>query len=204
MTIYILDSDPSKIAEMLDDRSLNFMIKDIGQVLCNVHYDYLDGIHCQKSIYDADKIPLNYSDKLSICEWAAWSGLYKANYLYLVELGMNCCFEIEIHRRIRPNKYVNVIRWAKENIPDFPNYKYDGAEWETEAAPLSPLPLVMPKRYSFSQKDANFIDFYRNYYQAKLKKYIHLQAKRYDTTSHEYLHTTRLWTRRQKPDWINL
>ncbi len=41
MTIFILDHDPKKIAEMLDDKSLTKMIKDVAQVLCDAHEEVL-------------------------------------------------------------------------------------------------------------------------------------------------------------------
>ena len=44
--IYILDEDPKKCAEYLDDRSLDKMINDISRVLAHIHYILL----CNSSI----------------------------------------------------------------------------------------------------------------------------------------------------------
>lgn len=65
MTIYILSEDPKETAQFLDDKSLDKMIRDISQVLCNVHY-YIGSLKLKpgtislKNIKDEFNIPLNH------------------------------------------------------------------------------------------------------------------------------------------------
>jgi len=189
MTIYILDNDHKKIAEYLDDKSLDKMIKNIAQVLCDVHLF--------KSFFHSKEI----KDK-----WSRWARECKANYLYLVELGFTLYSESVFRfglKKINANRR-DVIRWCYENVPDLPKRCFscgDDSEshmcqkcWN-DKRPNS-FPLVMPKKYIVDGFDPNDFDkegngqsltiqSYRNYYRAnKLKQNI------------------QKWTRRQKPDWL--
>lgn len=110
MTIYILDSDPKKCAEYLDDKSLDKMIQDIAQVLCNayrlrINSYYTNGIHVDNfSPLEIEnklkEIPLTTLSNLKkinrnkkIIYWSQWASECIANYRYLVELGIMCCRE---------------------------------------------------------------------------------------------------------------
>ncbi len=208
MGIYILDTNSQKIAEYLDDRSLERMIKDIAQVLCNVHWETKPCLNCDKgneycecTCMDNDKAPLKYTKE---CEWSHWARESKANYEWLVGLLLRLKFEYQ-YRFNKAHPMLNMISWARDNVPDLPEYEieqvgYDSyGETVTETRELysTPFPLVMPKRHitirSISRQGTpdypeHIIESYRNYYQAKLKAPISFYK----------------WTNQQKPDWINL
>jgi hypothetical protein len=205
MTIYILDEDPKKTAEYLDDKSLNRMIKDIAQVLCSVHYD-LQMVGLEKN----SKIPIDVSRDYTqyTAQWTLWSTECKANYQYLVDIGINLINEYNFRFSLIFHKYADIIEWGRDNVPNLP-YKCrcktapicmsnECEEYPTE------LPLVMPKKYIATQ--ANLIEHklldgyvisYRKYYQNNLKCHF----KRYHCTEREM---TWAWTNREKPEWINL
>lgn len=140
--IYILDTDPKKIAEYIDDNSLDNIIKDISQALCNVHYEL------QMFGFDKTKeIPLDVSIDYThhTIEWSLWATKCVANYEYLVELGLECCYEYwfrfvgkcpcceegyeELDCICLPlngqnelsHKMQKIIDWVQNNIPDLPS-----------------------------------------------------------------------------------
>jgi hypothetical protein len=197
MTIYILSNYHKETAIMLDDRSLEKQIKDIAQVLCNVHW------HSEwKEVKDPRyNIPLSWKEEVikgsgkrkitSIGQWSLWARECKANYLYLVELGRACIDEhfkrfavwkqgyaegVEVDAYdYKELKEESVIEWARVNVPDLPpiSSKESGKKFPKEM-PTS-LPLVMPKKYIPSKTDMMrwfpvIINPYRKYYQAKLKQ----------------------------------
>ena len=203
MSIYILDNNPAECAKMLDDKSLDKMIKDIAQVLCNVHHELSDYIN--DADYFDDDIPLCWSGHslkhYKNAEWSSWATECNANYLYLVNLGLACSYEIEIHRKIRSNynkKYAEILRWARENIPgDF--HKCVSVSTLSCLGKCG-LPMIMPKKFIKLCSDINgdatdnlpefmVIQSYRNYYQAKLR-----QKPECFT----------IYTNRKKPEWITL
>jgi len=190
--IYILGT-PQETAQALDDKSLDRMIKDIAQVLCNVHW--LDhAIRYSPNLERFEKlensVPLK-EKSLNTCSWSQWAKDCEANYLYLVELGLELMVEHVYPRCLGPtNKYMEAILWAKGNVPVL-----TGDEYMT--CPLY-FPLVMPKKYyrcncdekgyfrcDWGSEQINTIESYRNYYRSKLKG-------------------SEVWTRREKPDWLNL
>lgn len=200
MTIYILHEDPKLCAEILDDKSLGKMIKDIAQALCNVHHlesDYINDID-----YFDDNIPLEYSlhatKKRPLTDWSDWPRKCKANYLRLVALGSACAKEL-IHRfeniKVPCQKYRRVITWALDNIPDLPLAVKYGNGNETRYVlngDCTPVPLVMPKKYicgDGSRFNTSIEQSYRNWYQSKLR-----QKPGCFTT----------WTNRTQPEWLNL
>lgn len=113
MTIYILDNDPVKCAQSLDDKSLNKMIKDIAQVLCNVHRK----IEFDKHYMYVTNIPLKPTDWDS--KWSQWARECRANYLYLVDLLETCLGEYSF-RKLPCKfyfKFFNITIWARDNCP---------------------------------------------------------------------------------------
>lgn len=220
MTIYILDNEFVQCAQHLDDMSLDKMIKSIAQILCNVHYDYLDNnqdtsIPWQIRINDADKIPLDYLDRKIYDQWSQWARGCKANYLYLVKLGWELCMEYN-YRFANPKGvcgqtvglYIHsmqeVIEWVRDNVPDLPDYQYFTY---VNFFSVTELPLVMPKKYiwdkEYDSPVGTAMQSYRDYYQAKLKQ--NLKCKR--QICENYCvdpHSSPLWTNRQKPDWLEI
>lgn len=96
--IYLLD------AKDLDDKTLGKQIEAIAQVLCQIHYQWID--YNAETIGDAnhaaDKIPIK-DEKIFDSrrnDYADWGYTCKANYLKLVEMGLECCAEYS-HRFAR-------------------------------------------------------------------------------------------------------
>ena len=207
MTIYILDQDPKKCAQYLDDRSLDNMIGDIAQVLCNVHR-ILNSEECKKH-----NLPLNPDHRDFILKCQKWARECEANYLYFVEIGISLIFERNERQDWMGNSRDNffyknnkIIEWAGENIPDLPHSGFYRDEKGLHSVPdnisthlHTPFPLVMPKKYhfyEFGNLKPVIIESYRNYYQAKLKQ-------RMDKMFKDDLHKIK-WTRREKPEWLDL
>src|SRR3954464_3197699 len=97
--IYILDNDPAKCAQMLDDKSLDKMIKDITQALRTVYLDSIihpldKGRECWNDavmhLGQGQWVP---KEKSNHEKWSIWARECKANYLYLVEMGLACLSE---------------------------------------------------------------------------------------------------------------
>lgn len=207
MTIYIL-GDTSETVQSLDDKSLNLMISDIAQVLCNAHYSFLIMKGRGMPLYhrQVKNIPLNDKFHKTIkkySKWSEWAIVCISNYNYLSELGEKCCMEY-INRtynygdeNVNFHKMQLVIDWAQDNFPCVPHigryiignytvYKINGD--------TTPFPYVMPKKYIASefldytikekQELSRVVNSYRMYYKSKLKS---------DVT----------WTHRNKPEWID-
>jgi hypothetical protein len=204
MTIFVLDADLQKAAQYLDDKQLNKQIKEIAQVLCNVHWmirvpcpvcdvgDAEDGCTCLP-INNLEGKPL--APKLNNFEWDEWSQWAReciANYKWLVEFGWRCLEEYW-YRHISPNltvlidektrtfinrweKYRQIILWSKINKPDL-----------LECAEITLLPVDVPEKYKFVGQVMKYeyyvIHSYRDYYIAKLKK-------------------SKTWTKRKWPDFL--
>jgi hypothetical protein len=231
--IYILDNEPATIAQWLDDKSLNFMIKDIAQVLCNVHHDLIDdkffesskySEHCQ-DIRDKWKseIPLEtiFASKTGLLQWSQWARECEANYLYFVSLLQACAHEYRFIRDIKiPLELGEVICWVRNNIPDLPN-KYSschscdyGDDAPCVCLETTEFPVIMPKKH-IKWTTINGVDdspleeeSYRNYYQARLKQYIEKSVKKLQGELFQGAKTEvdydGLWTRREKPKWLSI
>ncbi len=226
--IYILDQDPKKCAEMLDDKSLDKMILDIAQVLCNVHHikssEYCkDGRIVSDTEYFSivSKIPLSYKhDKgkiTALLKWTRWARECKANYLGLVELGDNLLVEHEYRGGAWKGKERNVVKaifWARDNVPDLPvcGCKIESNDPEIQElmgcgfpTPL-PFPLVIPKK-SYVYKNnrdtryalaLNAIDRIESY-RDYYKSNITAYIRR---SSGKSFAEPVIWTNRSKPEWL--
>jgi hypothetical protein len=185
MTIYILGT-LQETAIALDDKSLDQMIKDIAQVLCNVHY--LECIYTplnndQKLSELTKNIPLQLQNNekgltASYDSWTQWARECVANYSLLVELALAGSDEWTWRRsdpKLDPqfHKCHSVIEWLEDNIPDLPDSPFLDL--------ITSLPRIMPNKY-----EINIINFFANY---KIY-YAHTLPK--DVT----------WTRREKPKWL--
>lgn len=178
MTIYILDNDPNLTVQALDDKSLDKQIKDIAQVLCNVHHYQFFFLPFPKKMADFCKHPpLKVSSNKHIQIWSHWTRKCKANYLYLVELGLACTVEwaLRYNGYMTPDKCKEsnklaklntVICWARDNVPDLPitqtcrNCDGNSDDYYGEGYPCdqcnvdgkqektqTSLPLTFPKKY---------------------------------------------------------
>jgi hypothetical protein len=207
--IYILDENPQTCAKMLDDKSLDKMIKSIAQVLCNVHYHLIDKTgHCGCG---AISPPLDCTISF-IKGFAVWGAECLANYRYLTALGAVCCDEYTLRftkdndisaysamTKFKHHKHQSVVRWAIDNEPDLPEVENTDNPSVIRCMFMgAPPPLVMPEKYKFnfqkekgwphSLKDTGVVGnstmpAYRNYYKTKLKD-------------------DAIWTRREKPEFL--
>jgi hypothetical protein len=207
--IYILDNDPKKCAEALDDKSLDSMIRDIAQVLCNVHhgtYPQLTNIPLKPT---RDKI----HQAIKLTGWGSWARECRANYLWLVELGDSLAVEYQYRFNKRSNKYMKTFHWARDNVPDLP---LSGCQCYEKECPLdlyqiSSAPLVMPKKYqrnSLVDSDGDIIPditkCYRNFYLTKLGQRMCQQCMA-DGVGIDYSCDQKFnWTNREIPERINL
>lgn len=231
MTIYILGT-PEETAQELDDRSLDFMIKDIAQVLCNVHHKIIDDkntCHCFEKdcplvFEEHEKIPLeSIVDITGLSEWILWAQECAANYKYLVELGEKCCAEffwrfqeyenLEHHKKKEKiDKFNEAIIWSSINVPDLPAIPgmhnsdgrlSDGAFYD-----------YIGKRDNGRFLGTPFpIVMPKRYHQEEtagnmIFGIIHSYQKYYQVQLKKQYNTGKQispsWTRRQQPTWINL
>jgi hypothetical protein len=193
MTIYILDNDPKKIAEYLDDNSLDKMIKGIAQVLCNVHHDLIEDRffesakysgHC-KNVRDKWKLEIPLKSicvsKNGLLQWSQWARECTANYFYLVELAEICSRELNSRFEGLTQKQIDnekILIWARDNVPDLPN-KTVNLKIENFNHTEADIPVICPPKYMLSTmyrttllgQEHQVIDIilsYQNYYRAKL------------------------------------
>jgi hypothetical protein len=149
------------------------------------------------------------------CKWSHYVRECRANYLFMVELGIALCDE-HAHRFFKAGKthkivkFEKIMAWARDQVPDLPdwgNYKKDGTR--ISLGKPSPLPLVLPRKYQYkgiTKLDA--IESYRNFYQSKIKQKIH----KIDHTigcgcpqcDEGFENKKPKWTKRERPLWLNL
>lgn len=210
--IYILDEDTEQCAQWLDDRSLDKMIKTIAQTLYNVHYFPLaeqnEHYKISQLIKETGKMSpkrskaIKYQKTAGLMlddKWTQWALQCKANYRYLIRLGIDCCREYHCRYADKCDmekveeeddhcgawhKMRDLIDWAGVNTPNLQYYfetKSTKEYWYFEPSDNSikesdktTFPLLMPKKYipAISQDIPIEIQAYRNYYQAKLKQKI--------------------------------
>lgn len=229
MTIFILSENHQETAQFLDDKSLDKMIRDIAQVLCNVHwldenndvdtYNYPNGI----------KWPVEWASSADCrCRWTQWARRCKANYLYLVELGLCCCNEQFYRGNRKFHKFSRAISWARDNVPSLksctnkeklctPECRESSCLWDREH---TSVPLIMPIKYmklwyrdSFYHEDDDIkenalINSYRAYYQAKIEQRYNkrpcLGTPHIFATVCIHCIWDSWWTNRQKPEFIKI
>lgn len=200
--IYILDNDPAKSAEYLDDRSLDVQIQDIAQVLCNVDWETSDGGG-----------PINWKYTKTLDSWTQWAKQCKANYLWLVKYLDNSLDERLYRSNLESlhklyNKYRLIYEWARDNVPDLPEVEDTHDPYQIKCMLMAtPLPLVIPKKYITDcglPLKSGWIHpkyhSYRNYYQAKILS----QINKGDEIIWGLKPPKITWTNRQKPDWLEL
>jgi hypothetical protein len=141
MIIWFLDESPKKTAQFLDDQALSDQIKNIAQVILQIHYKCID--HRALTLGEAQRIEKNmpleffhadeleglYNNKDNL--YANWGYECKANYNFLVNLGEQCCKEynrrsckcINCRGSNCPYRFQHtllpIIKWALNNIPEF-------------------------------------------------------------------------------------
>ncbi len=215
MTIYILDHEPKKTAEYLDDKSLDKIIKDIAQILCNVHYE-------TSLTVDFENAPTFPKDFAKNSKWSQWARGCKANYFYLVQLGYAIGKEL-IHRDLaKKNNYANrmLIDWAANNVPDLPLigiYESNTQKHYMLNGLHAPFPLVMPKKYQIGliYKDNEVtIKSYRAYYKVKLNQKMNWYKRGLIQEGIVHLDKNDIemmlenlqikWTNRKKPDFLEI
>lgn len=200
--IYILSNDHKETASMLDDKSLDKQIRDIAQVLMSLHVARKTEGYSQ----------FNFTYKKS--KWLDWITQCKANYLWLVGLAEACFDELDYRglylpqaKRSKKNKLIlfDSWLWAIDNVPDLPESKkfniYSGFDI------ANPIPLIMPKKYIkqcsavTSPCSSHIIDWYRNFYEAKLLSKDKCYIKGY-LCIYPHLKKNLTWTNREIPEWL--
>jgi len=218
VTIYILDNDLKKIAEALDDKSLNKMIKNIAQVLCNVHHkigmDWLRTFDTDNKWENTQKfrsIPLTKTFLDAPGAWEDWARECKANYLYLGEFGrelikeFNFRYDIPMLKKQECNNFY-AIHWVSHNVPNLPYYfetEHTKEHWTFIISDGSvkddiktPFPLIMPKKYILDGFDPDDFDKEGD------GQSLTIQSYRNYYRANKLKQNIQKWTRRQKPDWL--
>ncbi len=200
--IYILDNYPKLTAQYLDDKSLDKQIKDIAQVLVNVHkivdmdkcinnhkndrpcgcFNNMQHFYSKSHTCDKHKLfvtKLTKTANRTLIPWNRCASECKANYLYLVELGWNCLTE-HYHRHgvlqgRRPRQVLHKMHHVIEWAKaNVPDLpKLKGVDKSLE---VCQLPLIMPKKYLVEWSnncDANYL--LRDYHTESYRNYY--QAK---------------------------
>jgi hypothetical protein len=198
MTIYILDNDAKKIAESLDDRSLEKMTRDIAYVLCAVHWEE------NKDLFNEEIISFLGTQK--ILGWTPWVLECMENYLYFLSL-FDCCLNELYIRNLR-----GVLRTSLGDI-HFILFVAVGCRGDSflpnNGGVQTPFPLVMPESHKITafEDDYNFcvVMSYRNHYQIKLKRRIEAHKEANNASfmlvkgkSFEEVN----WTNRKAPEWL--
>lgn len=229
MTIFILSEDPAECAKMLDDRSLERMIKSIAQTLLNVHwYPHRNAV---ESYID---IPGIYKEVH--VEWTQWARSCSANYRYLVRLGIACCREFHYRNSEKCDeekvyngddncgawhKMRGVFDWARDNEPDLPEVENTNNPHIVRCMFTgTPLPLVMPKKYIYACPCCQrtrivecVVKSYRNFYLSKIRKLYEKCSNCNNTCFDENCYTCGMqdiadnlnaptWTKRERPEFL--
>lgn len=207
MTIYLLDYDPIRCAQMLDDVSLDEQIKEIALILDELHYylneKKLHGHYCA-TFY-------NY-----INTFVLWANECKANYECLVDL-LGVYLEEMLYRsepehsRTYYNKYQLIYEWARDNVPDLPikkgiylqktvinneiiNKQLVEKEEGTE------FPLAVPKKYTtYLNNKSEAIVFYGQVIPSRVITKLTI------TAAYRYYYKAKhknKWTKRERPYWL--
>ena len=143
MNIFVLDSDPQKIAQFHNDKHVIKMILETAQLLCSAHHVLSPSPH----------IPYKLAFKNHPC--AIWTRYSKANYSFLAQIGLHLCQEYSF-RYQKIHKTQSVIEWLKENEPK--NDYFAQAKFSMPA-------MAMPEKYKTQAKSLDdVIKAYRNYY----------------------------------------
>lgn len=205
--IYILSHDIQEISKLLDDKSLNTMIKDVGQVL---QYAQKDLLKTYKE-YQQDGLNTYQMPNNKIQQWWGWARECQANYLYLVELGLLCQKEVSNRGlRNRTVKHEEAIWWARDNVPDLPE------ACRCRTAPIcmsnecdeipADFPIIVPKKYQVMRLNSSqygydpkvsVVESYREWYKTKIKQ------KYKCRWVEKGCNKCPKWTNRTPPDWIN-
>lgn len=209
---------PEETAKALVDKDLDKQIKTLAQVLCQIHYQYIDYnaetlghaqvLAGQIPIYDRtvfDNRRNEYSD---------WGYKCLANYMLLVEIGLECGNEYTYRftqdkevsaysalTKWKKHKLQPVIDWARDNVPSLPIEvkEYSDVLKRDCYIPMpTPFPLCVRKEHikrdyhpaypnlhnDDYKSPINIIESYRNYYRSRFGDKIPA------------------YTRREAPDWL--
>jgi hypothetical protein len=129
----------------LDDVTLSRQIKNVAQVLCNVHHKIIANDFAffdKEAILKSNKAPIGII-RYPNSGFNKWAATCRANYLKLVEMGIAACeeytfrfskrgednkwkdagwidFSIPYYEELKQHKLQAVIEWAASNIPSLP------------------------------------------------------------------------------------
>jgi hypothetical protein len=172
---------------MLDDRHLFFMLRTIARVICKVHYTI------SPKIIKRSSTPKFVSDfRGASLDWVKWASESIGHYEYLRLLGTACDWEAAFRSEWKlTKKYHDIFEWALNNTPSL------------EYNPFKGIPIVMPRKYIYGERKSISKDTvmtisvfrcYRRLYQAKINQHL-AKYRHYDFLK---------WTKRKKPEWLDL
>ena len=144
MNIFVLDECPIQSAQMQCDKHIVKMPLETAQMLCSVWHRHGQG----------DKVPYREVHKKHPC--TLWTGDSLLNYDWLVQHGMELCFEYT-RRYNKIHKCQQVIMDLRET--DWGTLQYQDME-------KTPHPQCMPDEYKSTELriHSNTVRAYRRYY----------------------------------------
>lgn len=223
--IYYLHEDSAESAKMLDDKSLDKQIKAIAQVLCNVHWRFVNLNSAKEVEVATNKIPIKASNNYFNDVYSRWASECIANYKMLVDIGLACCEEYDYrHMDLRQkhdylpglHKMLKVMVWARDNVPELPwgcRFLNDGESISFPLViPKTYFPKFIPIKYVYDEDKTEYIKYcYRNYYRAKIEQASNKVYSVIDDSVTCKCCDNRIgitkkpkWTRRKKPEWLNV
>lgn len=106
MNIFVLDTDPATAAQMHLDKHVVKMPLETAQMLCTINAGY--------------DIPVPYKPTHKNHPCTVWANSSKANYQWLVELGLSLCKEYTYrYKKVHAcQKIIEALRVCPTNIPD--------------------------------------------------------------------------------------
>jgi hypothetical protein len=164
MNIFFLDTDIDKNVLYHVDKHVVKMRVELAQLACTTHHV----LGTNPDIIPYKKTHVNHP-----C--AIWTRESLKNYLYVVNLGLKLCDELEFRFKTQNQKTRDTLNWCYNNIPRFNHIDYTVPR------------LAMDNKFKIVETN-NIYDTvvnYRNYYK---------QGK-----THLFK-----WTNREVPKWIKL
>jgi hypothetical protein len=213
MTILIIDCVLKEISSSLDDAHLDSMIKTIANILLSVAYSSPSDIKTKnkEACRHWNKIKERRGINDKEYAWANWALENIENYQYLCDLGLDCLLEY-YYRKNNEHKYHSIISWCIQNKPSLSKCNISSGK-----------PLTMPDHFKTGICDIVIIHkAYRRYYQHLVTRMTARKVKcpacdGYAVKLQSYARCEKCsgegaikspvipkWTKREKPDWIQL
>ena len=151
MNIFVLDNDPVKAAQYMDDQRVNKMIIESGQMMRAAlgRHGMTEGDCRQFGILTKSGTPWRITHKNHPC--TLWAGETRMNFMWLATHALALCREFEqryLKEHACRQPIMHMIEYMEQYIPE---------------GDYTPFAQAMPVEY----KHDNAVTAYRRYYQSK-------------------------------------